>query len=237
MIDVSPYIAVVWACCCIGIALVAVPALAFGLGTRTASRPALAGRAFVSTWALVAVLVPAFAAIRGFNWATALLICGLAPAALWLARYGSGARAAFNRAVRWCVLHVVTMRAGTLPVRRLSIAIACLVALVVALGLAAASTGLRLIVPADFDTLWRTRQLLSGAPSSDPLAAAAAITARIAAVEPVVAVIAVRICLMAATAAALGCALVRSIGRRCARVARTSTRQRPARATPPARCA
>jgi hypothetical protein len=67
------------------------------------------------------------------------------------------------------------------------------------LGLAAASTGLRLSVPADFDTLWRTRQLLSGGMSWDPIAAIAAVVARIAVVDALVAVIAVRLCLIAMT--------------------------------------
>jgi hypothetical protein len=69
----------------------------------------------------------------------------------------------------------------------------------IVLGLAAASTGLRLSVPADFDTLWRTRQLLSGGTSWDPIAAIAAVVARIAVVDALVAVIAVRICLIAVT--------------------------------------
>jgi len=67
------------------------------------------------------------------------------------------------------------------------------------LGLAAVSTGLRLAVPADFDTLWRTRLLLGGTMSWDPIAAVAAVVARIAAVDALVAVIAVRICLIGVT--------------------------------------
>jgi hypothetical protein len=209
----STYFAIVWTCCCIGAALIAVPALALGIGTGAAPRAETAGRAFVLAWVTIAVLVPALAAIRGFNWATALLVCALAPVALWLARHRGEPREAFNRLVRGLVLGVVTARADHARTKRLAILAAWLLAAVGALLVTAVSSGPRLTVPADFDILWRTRQLLSGSVSWDPLAALSAVVARIASVEALLAVVAVRICLIAATGCAAGLALSRLAGR------------------------
>jgi hypothetical protein len=155
--------------------------------------------AFVSAWSGAAVLVPALALIRGFNWVTALLVCAVMPVLLWLVRHRGRRRLAFNRMVRDLVLNVVTARPDGARMRQGATVAACAVLAAIVLGLAAVSTGLRLSVPADFDTLWRTRQLLSGGTSWDPIAAIAAVVARIAVVDALVAVIAVRICLIAVT--------------------------------------
>src|SRR6185436_9882180 len=165
----------------------------------TGRRGVVATAAFVAAWSAAAVLVPALALIRGFNWLTALLVCGVTPVLLWLVRHRRRRRLAFNRLVRDLVLHVVTARPDRTRIRQVGTAAACAMFAAAVLGLAAVSTGLRLAVPADFDTLWRTRQLLGGAMSWDPIAAVAAVVARIAAVDALVAVIAVRICLIGVT--------------------------------------
>lgn len=206
---VSSYIAIVWTCCCIGVALIAVPALAVGVATGAWPRSETVGRAFVLAWATIAVLVPALAAIRGFNWATALLVCALAPATLWLARHRGEPRAAFNRLVRGLVLGVVTARADRARTKGLAISVAWLLAAVGVLLVIAVSTGPHLTVPADFDILWRTQELLSGRVSWDPLAALAAVVARISSVDALLAVVAVRICLIVATGCGAGLALSR----------------------------
>jgi hypothetical protein len=209
MVALSTNISVVWTCCCIGVVLIALPALALGIASGAEPRADTAGRAFVLAWVTIAVLVPALAAIRGFNWATALLVCALAPAALWLTRHRGEPGAAFNRLVRGLVLRAVTARADRARRRRLAVSAAWVLAGVGALLVIAVSSGPRLTVPADFDVLWRTRQLLSGSVSWDPLAALVAVVARISSVEALLAVVAVRICLMAATACAAGLALTR----------------------------
>src|SRR5712671_1296748 len=209
MSALSAYIAVVWTCCCIGVALIAVPALALGVATGAWPRSETVGRAFVLAWVTIAVLVPALASIRGFNWATALLVCALAPATLWLARHRGEPRAAFNRLVRGFVLGVVTARADHARKKSLAVSAAWLLGAVGVLLVIAVSTGPRLTVPADFDTLWRTQALLSGSVSWDPLAALAAVVARISSVDALLAVVAVRICLMVATGCGAGLALAR----------------------------
>ncbi len=196
------YLSVVWACCCFYGVLVFIPACALDV-SGAATRPgSVASAAFMFAWATAAVLVPGFTALHGFNWATALIACVVPPAALWLVRHRGGQRPAFNQLVRTLVLEAVTARARTLKVRRVAVFAAGAALLGAALLAASVSTGLRLTAAADFDTLWRTRDLLNGTVSWDPLAALAALTARVAAVDALVAVIAVRMCLILATACA-----------------------------------
>jgi hypothetical protein len=72
----------------------------------------------------------------------------------------------------------------------------------------------RLPAPADFDTLWRTRQLLGGAVAWDPLASLAAVVTRIAAADTLSTVRVMRLALVALTAAAAGGLIVEAFGLR-----------------------
>ena len=197
--------AIVWVWCCLALVLVAIPAIVLGSGTHR--RSAVLAPALLWTWAAIAVLVPASAAIRGFNWASALLISIAVPVTVWLSRHRGRRRAGFRRVVRAAVLTVVTARPDAQDVTRTMRRWAWVIAAAAGLLAGAAFVPIRLTVPADFDVLWRTHLLLGGHASWDPVAALAALVTRISVVDALVAVVAIRIGLIALTAGA-ACVLI-----------------------------
>lgn len=206
--------AIVWVWCCLAMVLLAGPAIVLARTPGANRRSAAIEAALPWTWAAIAVLVPAATAIRGFNWASALLISIAVPLTVWLSRHRGRRRAGFRRVVRAAVLTVVTARPqasdiiSTLRRRQWLIAGAA--------GLLAAATliPIRLTVPADFDVLWRTHLLLGGQACWDPVAALAALATRISAVDALVAIVALRLGLMAMTAGAACLLVVTVAGRR-----------------------
>jgi hypothetical protein len=75
---------------------------------------------------------------------------------------------------------------------------------------------MRLPVPADFDTLWRSRQLLQGTPVWDPLASLSAVLTHVSAADALSVVGASRLALVTLTAGAAGLLVAEIFDRRAA---------------------
>ena len=189
------------------------PAAALSRGQGRAALVDRFGPAFVCAWLTIAIGTPLAAAVRGFNWLTALMIAAGWPAALWLLRHRGTHRFAFRSMIRSLVVRAVTPQPrrptlGAGAVVMLALPLLAVPHLVPGVG------DLRLPMPADFDTLWRTRQLLDGAPVWDPLAALAAVLTRLSMANALHVAGATRVALVALTAAAAGMFVADLGGRR-----------------------
>lgn len=182
---------------------VAVPAAALG---RAAGRETLVfelGPALVWTWLTLAIGVPLFAAVHGLNWATALLLSGVWPTALWLIRHRGTYQATFRALVRALVFRVITTRpTPSLISLGKSASIEWAMPLLAVPLLATNGIDIRLPIPADFDTLWHTRALLSGTAVWDPLASLGAVLVRLSAADALHVAAAIRVAVVSLTAGA-----------------------------------
>lgn len=205
----------VWVLFCLAMVVICAPTAALRAAAGAGPSPINPGAALVWSWLTIAMLVPLTVTVRGFNWGTALLLSAVCPAALWLYRHRGGERAAFQQLVRSLVFYVVKPRRAPSARFMWRMVPRTLVGLLLlgALLLIAGHTDVRLPVPADFDTLWRTRQLLAGTPVWDPLAALAALATRVSASETLATIGALRLALVALTAAASGLLTVEILGR------------------------
>jgi hypothetical protein len=153
----------------------------------------------------MAIGVPAAVSVHGFNWATALLLSFAWPAALWAIRHRGRCRASFVEQIRRLVFRVVapewTVRWPRLTAMTVVIAGLSIIPFV---RYAIGHSDVRLPVPADFDTLWNTRQLLDGMPAWDPLASFSAVLTRVSAADALSVMVASRLALIALAAAAAG---------------------------------
>jgi hypothetical protein len=159
------------------------------------------GPALVWAWLTVAIGVPLAAAVNGFNWVTAIVLAAVCPVGLWLGRHRGAYGVRFRRMIRALVMDVVTLRvvrSWQLDNRKRAVAFAGMSALLVWV-LVSGGRDVRLPVAADFDALWRTRQLLAGVPVWDPLASFAALLTRISAANPLYVASALRLALVALT--------------------------------------
>lgn len=199
---------------------ICVPAAALG---PAANRPTLAyelGPALVWTWLTMAIGVPLAAAVHGFNWVTALLISAAWPTLLWLIRYRGAYRCTFRDTVRALVFRAVAPHharpLGFKPRESLMVMLA--LPLLAFPPLVLGRADIRLPMPADFDTLWRTRYLLAGTSAWDPLASLAAVLTRLSSADALQVAAAMRLALVALTAIVAGIFVVQISGRRWAAV-------------------
>jgi hypothetical protein len=188
------------------LAVVGIAAPAVALGPAAGRRMLLSepGPALVWTWLTMAVSVPLLSALRGFNWATALLVVAAWPTAWWLIRYRGRYESTFRDTVRGIVYRAVSPHAVAAPPLRLGAGGLLILAMPI-LGLASRlerTTDIRLPMALDFDTLWHTRQLVHNAAVWDPLAALAGVLAGISAADALHVVAGLRVALVTLTAAA-----------------------------------
>jgi hypothetical protein len=162
------------------------------------------GPALVCSWLTMAIAVPMAAALQGFNWVTAIVISAICPVGLWLLGHRGAHAAAVRQIVRSIVFQAVTLKIT--GARRFNVHESAAPVLGMLLlsftPVAAGGLDVRLPVPADFDTLWRTRQILAGTPVWDPLASLAAVLTRVSAANPLHVANAIRLALVALTGVA-----------------------------------
>jgi hypothetical protein len=159
------------------------------------------GPALAYAWLTVAIGVPLAAAVNGFNWVTAIVLAAVCPVGLWLGRHRGTCGVRVRRLIRAFVMGVVTLRIAPcwqLDHRKRAVVVVGIGALLLWV-LVAGGRDVRLPVAADFDALWRTRQLLAGVPVWDPLASFAALLTRISAANPLYVASALRLALVALT--------------------------------------
>jgi hypothetical protein len=194
-----------WVLCCLAALALVVPGAALGPAAGEWRALPDFGPALVWTWMTLAIGVPAVVSVRGFNWATALLLSFAWPAVLWVIRHRGRCQMSFVEQARRFVFRLVapewSMRWPRLTARTAAIAGLSLIPLV---RYAIGQSDARLPVPADFDTLWRTRQLLEGTPAWDPLASFSAVLTRVSAADALSVTVALRLALIALAAAAAG---------------------------------
>ncbi|PYR25142.1 MAG: hypothetical protein DMF98_13215 [Acidobacteria bacterium] len=205
-----------WVLFCLVFFAIGVPMAALGPFADRRSRLLNVGPTLACSWLTIAISVPLAASVHGFNWVTALVIAGICPVGLWLARHRGTCSIAFRHTVRSLIFRALTLRAVRLPqftVREWIVPLAGLSALL-AWPFVTGRSDVRLPVPADFDTLWRTRQILSGAATVlDPLASLAAVVTRIAAANPLHVAGAIRLALVVLTGLAAGMLVAEVCGR------------------------
>jgi hypothetical protein len=205
-----------WVLFCLAFFGIGVPMAALGPFADRRSRVLSVGPTLVCSWLTMAVCVPLAASVHGFNWVTALMIAAICPVGLWLARQQGARSIAARRMVRSLIFRAVTLRAVRLTrfnVREWILPLAGLSALFV-WPFVTGRSDVRLPVPADFDTLWRTRQILAGAATVlDPLASLAAMLTRIAAANPLHVAGAIRLALVVLTGLAAGILVAEVCGR------------------------
>ena len=205
-----------WVLFCLVFFAIGVPMAALGPFADRRSRLLNVGPTLACSWLTIAISVPLAASVHGFNWVTALVIAGVCPVGLWLARHRGTCSIAFRHTVRSLIVRAVTLRAVRLPpfnVREWILPLVGLSALL-AWPFVTGRSDVRLPVPADFDTLWRTRQILSGAATVlDPLASLAAVVTRIAAANPLHVAGAIRLALVVLTGLAAGILVAEVCGR------------------------
>ncbi len=204
-----------WVLCCLSIIGLWMPAAVLGPGTGSRTSIARYGPALAWTWLTMAIGVPAAVAVNGFNWVTAILLSCSWPVVLWALRHRGACRPTFTRLVRALVFRVVAPpeRPAWPRLNGRTVLLAGLPLIPLAAWLAGGSD-IRLPVPADFDTFWRTRQLLDGTPVWDPLASFAAVLTRVSAAQALHVAIAWRLALPALTAAATGVLVAEMVGSR-----------------------
>jgi hypothetical protein len=203
------------------LAAVAIAAPSAALGPAASRRTLVfeAGPALVWSWLTMAIAVPLLSALHGFNWATALLVAGTWPMALWLLRHRGRYESTFRDAVRGMVYRAVspqTLRAYRLRLGERKLVMLSMPILVPVLGatsLVREEMDLRLPMPADFDTLWHTRQLLAGTAVWDPFASLTSVLVALSSADALHVALALRFALVALCAAAAG-VLVAEISRR-----------------------
>jgi hypothetical protein len=205
-----------WVLFCLVFFAIGVPMAALGPFADRRSRLLNVGPTLACSWLTIAISVPLAASVHGFNWVTALVIAGVCPVGLWLARHRGTCSIAFRHTVRSLIFRALGLRAVRLPpftVREWILPLAGLSALL-AWSFVTGRSDVRLPVPADFDTLWRTRQILSGAATVlDPLASLAAVVTRIAAANPLHVAGAIRLALVVLTGLAAGILVAEVCGR------------------------
>jgi hypothetical protein len=196
----SAVVVAAWIAGSFGVIAILLPAAALQSSANPDQR--LYGPALVGTWLMLAVLVPLTASVRGFNWVTALVISAASPALAWGWSHRGEHRRALRRSVRsliFSILEAGNFRRGVARTSATALS-ACVVS-----GAFLFSTGgmdVRLPSPVDFDTLARTRQLLSGTLAWDPLASLLAVVTRVAAADALTTMRAMRLAFIAVTAAA-----------------------------------
>jgi hypothetical protein len=151
---------------------------------------------------MLAVLVPLTASVRGFNWATALVMSAALPALAWGWCHRGEHRRALRRSVRSLIFSVLEAGSFRRWVARTSAAALSVCVVSGAFLLSTGGMDVRLPSPVDFDTLARTRQLLSGTLAWDPLASLLAVVTRVAAADALTTMRAMRLAFIAVTAAA-----------------------------------
>ena len=207
-------ITAVWVLLCFGAIGICAPSAALGPSATPRILSHQYGAALVWTWLTLSICVPLAASVRGLNWVTALLFCATWPITLWLLRHRGQYRTAFRRRVRAMVYRVVatyeTSGPGSWTLDK-RVAMPLVLAAVPLVLLAARRFEVRLSVPADFDTLWRTRGLLNGTLAWDPVASLAAVLTHISAADALTVTSATRLGLIALTAVAASI-LVMEIG-------------------------
>jgi hypothetical protein len=202
MSTVATSLVLLWVLLCFGIVGICVPLAALGGVAGSRRRLVLnVGPALMCTWLTLAIGVPLAAAVDGFNWVTAIVLAAVCPVGLWLCRHRGAYKARFRRMVRAVVMDVITLRIvrpSHLDNRRW-IGVIAGASLLLMWALVNGGRDVRLPVAADFDVLWRTRQLLAGAAAWDPLAALAAVLTRISSANPLHVTRAIRLALVALT--------------------------------------
>ncbi len=202
MTTLATSLVLLWVLLCFAVVGVCAPLVALGGIAGSRRRLVLnVGPALMCTWLTLAIGVPLAAAVDGFNWVTAIVLAAVCPVGLWLCRHRGVCKARFRRMVRSVVMDVITLRIvrpSHLDNRRWFGAIAG-ASLVLMWTLVTGGRDVRLPVPADFDTLWRTRQLLTGTAAWDPLASLAAVLTRISSANPLYVASAIRLALVALT--------------------------------------
>jgi hypothetical protein len=198
--------------------LAAVGLVAPGAMLGAANRPTLVpelGPALIWTWLTLAVGVPLMAMVHGFNWVTAILLSMAWPAALWLVRHRGRYESTLRETIRRLVFRAVSPHAGF--TRRIELgesgSVMLAMPLLSVMALVRDGTDIRLPVPADFDTLWHTRQLLDDTRTWDPLASLAAVLARLSSADALHVALAVRLGLVMLT----GCATALLVAEVCGR--------------------
>jgi len=205
----------IWVLCWFGMVAIWAP-LAAGFGAGNSRRALLLhiGPALVCAWLTLAVGVPLTAAVGGFNWVTAILLAAACPAGMWLHRHRGAYKTRLQGMMRSFVMDAMalTVRRPRIDVRRWLPPIAA-VSMLVLWPLVAGGRDVRLPVPADFDVLSRTRQILSGGGAVwDPLAAMAAVLTRISSTNPLYVASAMRIGLVTLTGFAIAILIVEIAG-------------------------
>jgi hypothetical protein len=206
----------VWVLFWFGIVGICAPMAALGRAAGTRRLLLHIGPALVGAWLTAAIGVPLAAAGNGFNWVTAIVLAALCPVGLWLGRDRGAYGVRLRRVIRAFVMDVVTLkivRSLRLDNRKRAVAFAGMSALLVWV-LVSGGRDVRLPVAADFDALWRTRQLLAGVPVWDPLASLAALLTRISAANPLYVASALRMALVALTGLAAAILIAEICGRR-----------------------
>jgi hypothetical protein len=205
-----------WVLFCFAVVAIGAPMAALGRAARTRSVMPDIGPALVCSWLTVAIAVPIAAALQGFNWVTALGISAACPVGLWLLRHRGAQAAAVREVVRSLVFQAVTLKMARAPRFNVRECAAPVLGLLLLSLLPMASGGLdvRLPVPVDFDTLWRTRQILAGTAVWDPLASLAAVLTRVSAANPLHVANAIRLALVALTGVAAAVLIAELRGRR-----------------------
>ena len=180
------------------------PAVALGSVPGRQSIALEMGPGLVWTWLSIAVATPLIGSVRGFNWFTALLIATVWPVMLWLFRHRGEYQSAFNAVVRRLVYRIVDRNLPPPSRPRLEAAVVLALPLLALWRLVPGQADPRLQMPGEFDTLWRTRQLLDGATAWEPLAALTAVLTRISSTDALAVTGALRLALVVCTAAAAG---------------------------------
>lgn len=186
-----------WVLCCFGLA-VALPASVLGRSRRDRVPLRMLGPALVWTWLAMAALVPLLASVHALNWATALIVCGAVPLVAWTCRHAEAPTRAATEIVRAVAFRLIDPRSlSRMTNPGPGALVLCALPAVPLLWILAGGFDVRLPVPLDMDTLWRTRQILGGSPLWDPTAALTAVLTSISVVDALVVAAAMRIALVA----------------------------------------
>jgi hypothetical protein len=205
-----------WVLFCLVLVAIGAPMAALGLAGDRRRLLVNVCPALACSWLTMAISVPLAASVHGFNWVTALVIAAVCPVGLWLARHRGTRSVAVRHLLRSVIFRAVTLRVvrpRRFNIRAWILPLAGLSALLVA-PLVTGRSDVRLPVPADFDTLYRTRQILAGGTAvPDPLASLAAVLTRVAAANPLHVAAAIRLALVVLTGLAAGILVAEVCGR------------------------